>query len=266
MNKRAYITGGSHGIGRGVCQVLAEAGYDIAFTYNRNKELAEQLCGELSALGVRCLCRQASLQQDGAAEAAACWAVEALGGVDVFVSNAGVTKFGSFFDADTDFIDFLYKLDYRPFILGSRVVARHMVDNCIKGCIITIASTRGIRAYPEDAIYGGMKAALIRSMQSIALELSAYGIRVNCIAPGSTATDGNFTMEELTRHFAPKIPAGRLGTPREVGHLVKYMVSDEASYLMGAVVPLDGGLILPGMPEDPSPEAGYGWNRLRFRK
>lgn len=266
MNKKAYITGGSHGIGQGICRVLAETGYDIAFTYYKNKECAEQLCADLSALGVRCFYRQAMLQDDGAAEAAAAWAIESLGGVDVFVSNAGVTRFCSLFDVDQDYIDGLYKLDYRPFILGSKAVARYMIDNNIKGNIITIASTRGLRAYPEDAIYGGMKAALIRSMESIALELSAYGIRVNCIAPGSTATGGNFTMDELTVSFAPKIPAGRLGTPREVGQLVKYMVSDEAAYLMGTVIKLDGGLSVPGMPEDQSPEAGYGWNRMRFQK
>ena len=103
-----------------------------------------------------------------------------------------------------------------------------MVDNRIKGNIIFISSTRGLRAHPEDALYGGFKAALNRAAESMALEMSHYDIRVNCVAPGATKIRGNYASEELTdSNFARKIPAGRLGTP-----------------------------------EDNSLEAGYGWSKL----
>ncbi len=132
----------------------------------------------------------------------------------------------------------------------SKVAANHMVQNGVKGSILFMTSTRGIRAYPEDMLYGGYKAALQRSSQSMALELSKYGIRVNSIAPGMTAIRGTFTPEELSAgNFPPKIPLGRMGSPREVGYLVAFLASDKASYITGNISRIDGGLILPGMPE-----------------
>jgi NAD(P)-dependent dehydrogenase (short-subunit alcohol dehydrogenase family) len=95
-----------------------------------------------------------------------------------------------------------------------------------------------------------MKAALIRGVESMALEMSQYGIRINCIAPGATAVRGSFSEEQLkASSFAGKIPLKRLGSPDEVGHLVCYLASHEARYITGDTIKIDGGLILPGMPE-----------------
>ena len=147
-------------------------------------------------------------------------------------------------------MEFLYGLNFRSYILCSKVAANDMARRGVPGNIIFITSTRGIRAYPEDALYGGFKAALNRSAESMALNLAGRRIRVNCIAPGATAVRGTYSPEELSAGtFPPKIPLGRLGTPREVGYLVRYIASDEAAYMTGNVVKLDGGLILPGMKE-----------------
>jgi len=141
-----------------------------------------------------------------------------------------------------------------------RAATRHMKDEKIQGNIINIASTRGKRAYPDDAVYGGTKAALIRATESVALECAPYGIRVNCIAPGATRVrDGNDLFYEK---LGNKIPLKRMGTPADIGQVVVWLVSDQASYITGETIKIDGGLILPGMPEDVSPEAGYGWGNI----
>ncbi len=263
MRKAAFVTGGSRGIGRGIAKTLAQAGYDIAFTYNTKLDEAATLKEEIEGLGRKCYFYQASMEKDDVPEAVTAQAIADLGRLDVLVCNAGLTVHNSILKLTAEDIDFSYNLDYRSYILCTKVAANHMAEKGIPGRIIFITSTRGIRAYPEDPLYGGMKAALNRAVETLALDLSDYGITVNAIAPGATAVRGNFTMEELTAsRFARKIPAGRMGTPREVGGLVKYLISEDAGYITGTVVKIDGGLILGGMPEDASPESGPAWCRL----
>jgi NAD(P)-dependent dehydrogenase (short-subunit alcohol dehydrogenase family) len=101
-----------------------------------------------------------------------------------------------------------------------------------------------------------MKAALTRAAETMALEFAPLGIRVNCVAPGAIAREAN---TERGNKLGMKIPLGRMGTPADIGNAVAWLCSDEASYITGITLRVDGGLILPGMPEDISPEAGYGW-------
>ena len=248
-NKTAFITGGSQGIGRGIARQLSDAGYDIAFTYNRNEAEAVTLHSEITKKGLRCYYYQASFHLPNVAEEVTAKAVSDLGGIDLLVCNAGVFRYNNVLNLEGEYIDFMYNLSYRSYMLCSKVAANDMVARGAKGNIIFISSTRSFRAYPDDAIYGSMKAALNRSVESMALDLAPHGIRVNCIAPGATATRGNFTLEELSGGYAEGIPLKRKGTPDEVGALVRFVASDEASYMTGNTIKLDGGLILPGMPE-----------------
>ena len=248
--KKAVITGGSRGIGRGIALVLAKAGYDVAVNYHTAREEAQSLQEELQALGARCFYAQASLEQDGVAGPFMENAIAELGGLDLLVCNAGVTRWNSLLTVDEAFINGLYNLNYRSYLITAGVAARHFVDKNVKGNIIFIASTRGYRAYPEDCVYGSLKAALIRAVESMALEMGKYGVRVNCIAPGATAVRGDFTPEELTSlPFTKKIPVPRAGTPAEIGYMVEYLASDKAAYITGDTIKIDGGLILPGIPE-----------------
>jgi NAD(P)-dependent dehydrogenase (short-subunit alcohol dehydrogenase family) len=250
MGKNAFITGGSRGIGSGIVRVLSDSGYDIAFTYHEKKDEAEALQKDVQAKGRRCFYYQAAMQEADVPEAVTSRAIADLGGIDLLVCNAGLTRHNDLLNLDRDLIDFVYGLNFRSYLLCAKAAANDMVSRGVPGNIIFITSTRGIRAYPEDSIYGGLKAALNRAAESIALDVAKYRIRVNCIAPGATAIRGTYTPEELSAGtFAPKIPLGRKGTPREVGYLVRYIASDEAAYMTGNTVKLDGGLILPGMPE-----------------
>ena len=248
--KKAFVTGGSRGIGRGIVRMLAEAGYDVAFTYHSEEEEARTLNEELDQAGVRGFYYQASLDEAHVAEEVTARAAEDLGGIDLLVCNAGLTKHNDTLNLEGEQIDFLYNLNYRSYLMCSKVAANDMVKRGVKGNIIFITSTRGIRAYPEDSLYGGFKAALNRSAESMALDLAEYGIRVNCVAPGATAVRGNFTLEELqAEDWVSNIPLKRKGSPDEVGRLVRFIASDEMSYMTGNTIKLDGGLILPGMPE-----------------
>ena len=250
MTKNAFITGGSRGIGAGIVRVLSAAGYDIAFTYHTEKGEAEALDAKVKALGRRCFFYQASLEQPEVPLEVTARAVKDLGGIDLLVCNAGLTRHNDLLSLDPNLIEFLYGLNFRSYLLCSKVAANDMVARGVPGNIIFITSTRSIRAYPEDALYGGFKAALNRAAESMALDMAKHKIRVNCVAPGATAVRGNYTPEELSAGtFAPRIPLGRRGTPDEVGHLVRFIASDEAAYMTGNTVKLDGGLILPGMPE-----------------
>ncbi len=250
MNKTAFITGGSHGIGRGIALVLSDNGYDIAFTYNNRAEEAEALRQEIIKKGVRCFCYQASLDKVGVAEEVTAKAISDLGGISALICNAGITKHNDLLSLEGEFIDFLYNLNYRSYMMCAKTAANDMVLRNEKGSIVFISSTRSLRAYPEDSIYGGLKAALNRSVESMALDMAKYGIRINCVAPGYTSISADESIEELTKTgFAAKIPLKRLGTPSEVGYLINYIISDKAAYMTGNIIKLDGGLILPGMNE-----------------
>lgn len=249
-NLKAFVTGGSRGIGAGIIDVLSDAGYDIAFTYNSQVDEAEKVCESVKAKGLNCYYFQASMEKHEVPAEVTNKAIEALGGIDLMVCNAGLTRHCDILTMEDELIDFVYNLDYRSYVICAREAARNMVENKVEGNIIFITSTRGIRAYPEDALYGGMKSALNRSAESFALSLAKYKIRVNCVAPGNTMIRGVLDEQRLSgRPYQKRIPLGRSGTPREIGHLVKYIASKEAGYMTGNTIKLDGGLILPGMPE-----------------
>ena len=247
---KAFVTGGSRGIGRGIIQVLSDAGYDVAFTYNSHEDDAVSLAEEVKAKGREAYYFQASMEVDGVAEDVTNKAIEVLGGLDLLVCNAGRTIHHHLPKLAEEDVNHIFKLNYRSYIMCASAASRYMIDKEVKGNIIFISSTRSIRAYPEDMLYGGLKAALNRSAESMAIDMARFGIRVNVIAPGYTMIRGELTPEQLrSGSFTPRIPLQRAGSPREVGHLVKYLASDVAGYITGDIIKIDGGLILPGMSE-----------------
>ncbi|MDN5277914.1 MAG: hypothetical protein PWR01_1879, partial [Clostridiales bacterium] len=261
--KTALVTGGSRGIGKGIAQVLAREGYDIAITYASEKEKAEEVAHYIEKeCGQRCFVYQAYLQNADVPEKIVNRAIRDLGRLDVLVNNAGLSSRDEVLTLDKERLDYLINLNFKAPILAIHAAARYMVRDNIKGNIVNITSTRGIRAYPNDFIYGATKAALSRATESIALELSPYGIRVNCIAPGATAVREE--KSEFYSYLGGKIPIGRMGTPEDIGYAVAWLVSDKASYITGITLRVDGGLILPGMPEEKDAERIYeGWGRLK---
>ena len=270
--KKAVVTGGSHGIGRGIVYCLAEAGYDVVFSYNTDfdsaQHMLETLAGQYPA-GIFD-CYQAKLTEQGAAVSFFRQAVERLGGLDLMVNNAGVTKLESIFDLTEETMDYLVNLMLRTYVLMMREAATYMANQGTRGNIINISSTRGLSAHPGDAIYGGIKAALNRIVQSVALDVASYGIRANNILPGATK---RFTPEEEAKtdpahlekvaYLSQRIPLERYGTPEDVGNLVVFLASDKASYITGQSIAIDGGLSLPGLAETAAETAASGWGRVK---
>lgn len=260
--KKAAITGGSRGIGKGTALRLAKEGYDIAFTYysERGRVQAEDVADEIrNTYGRKCFVYEAALEKKGVAETFVQDAFRDLGGLDLLVCNAGQSLVNSVFEMTEETIDFLINLDFRAFIMGAREAGKIMATNGIRGNIIFISSCRGIRAYPYDEVYGGLKAGLIRSIQTFALDLAPYGIRANCISPGPIRVRTSQEMREEgvceeeiedLDNLWKQLPLERMGTPEDVANAVAFLASDQASYITGANLVVDGAASLPGIPEN----------------
>lgn len=233
--KKAVVTGASRGIGKGIARCLAREGYDLAVSYATQREEAQTLSRELEEeYGGKCFFFQASLERPGAGVELLEKSVEALGGLDLLVNNAGVTRFENLLDMTPEVFDLLFNLDFKNYILMMQAAARYMVRHKVRGSLVNITSSRGERAYAGDFLYGGLKAGLNRAIQSIALDLAPYGIRVNNVAPGATRVR---EKEELETQGQPdfwddlgrKIPLERCGTPQDMGEAVAFLASEKAA-------------------------------------
>lgn len=285
--KKAILTGGEYGMGRGIALVLAKEGYDIAFSYypevQNSEDAVKYTTSKLNEAGATCYAFPADLSKPEAAKEFFDEAVKALGTLDLLVNCAGVNIPQPVQDLTEGVVDYLLTLDFRTYIMMMHYASRYMIDNGIKGNIVNVTSSRGERAYSNAGIYCGIKAGLNKMVEAFALDLSSYGIRVNNVAPGAvrvrtkdellamksgTDTDYFWREEFLTDPdsvnndfwdaLGPKIPLGRAGLPQDIGQTVAFLASDKASYITGVTIRVDGGLILPGMPEDPS-IPGNGW-------
>lgn len=279
--KKAIITGGNRGIGRAIAKRFAQDGYQISFSYGSSEETAIQTAKEIEEItGMPCPYYKADFSKSGEAEQFIDKAVNALGGVDVLVNNAAITRtHREIFDLSADFVERLIQANLSSPIMCMQRAAVHMATNKVQGCIINISSVRGMDhvAFPHDAIYAASKAGIDRAIQSFALSLGAYGIRINNVAPGATR---NKTREESladgvdvadidhAEAFATqKIPLARNAMPEDIAAVTAFLASDEASYITGITIPVDGGLTLPGMPERrPKPgEEDKGWGYVSPR-
>lgn len=256
LRKTAIVTGASSGIGKGIASVLAREGYSLSTVYRSNDQGIEALRESVFyANGSQLHATKGDLSDPSFVERYAKEAIEALGRVDLLVNNAGAGYASKLIEIDTEDMMSFINVDFVAPIVMMKIVGRHMLEGDIKGSLINITSTRAERAYPHDSIYGGMKAALRRASESIAIELARSGIRVNNISPGATAIER--TRDEYYDKLGKKIPLGRVGRPEDVGEAVAWLASDAASYITGISLKVDGGLILPGMPEQEDETTTY---------
>ncbi|WP_373233335.1 SDR family NAD(P)-dependent oxidoreductase [Cohnella sp.] len=259
VRKTAIVTGASSGIGKGIAIVLAREGYDLSTVYRSNDDGIHDLRKIiLDQYGCRLHAVKGDLAEPCFVERYAREAIEVLGKVDLLVNNAGAGYAAKLIEMKSeDMLPFI-NVDFVAPILMMKTVGRHMLENGIKGSLINITSTRAERAYPHDSLYGGMKAALQRASQSIAIELAMNGIRVNNVAPGATEIERG--SDEFYDKLGQKIPLRRVGKPKDIGEAVNWLASDAASYITGVILKIDGGLILPGMPEtEDETTKYYGW-------
>jgi 3-oxoacyl-[acyl-carrier protein] reductase len=240
----ALISGGSRGIGRATALRLAQDGYDISFAYRSDEEAASSLCKELDELGVRRLAQRLDVVDARAVRDWVARTENELGPVAVAVASAGITRDRPLLlMSDQDWQDVIdTNLD------GTAHLCRAALFPMVKrrsGVIITLSSVSGA-GNPGQGNYSASKAGIIGLTCALAKEAARFGIRVNAVAPGMIETDmtaGSFTEEQCARTLAA-VPLGRFGSAEEVAESIAFLASDKASYITGAVLRIDGGIVV----------------------
>lgn len=242
MNKVAMITGSSRGMGKAEAYEFASRGYNIIIHYGKSKESAEAVKTEIEEkYGVRAVTIQADLMKEEETRKLAHTALEAFSKIDVLVNNAGMALYDDFDKKTIQGFDQSMQVNlYAPFLL-TQIIAPEMVKNEY-GKIINIATIDVMTTYnPESAEYDASKAALISLTKTSSLQFAPY-VNVNCVCPGWVATDMNKDLpQELLDYQASKTCKGRMAKPEEVAKLVAFLASDDAEFIDGEVIKIDGG-------------------------
>jgi 3-oxoacyl-[acyl-carrier protein] reductase len=242
--KTALITGGSRGIGKAIALRLARQGADIAFSYKGNEAAATATAGELEALGRRAVPIQGDVREPESAEAVVKAALEALGKIDILVNNAGITRDDLIMRMTPEAWRDVLETNLFGAFWTTKAVTRPMLK-ARRGRIINITSVSGQAGQMGQANYSSAKAGLIGLTKATARELGSRGITVNAVAPGFVLTELTENLpDELKTQLIERTPLGRFGTTEEIAAAVAFLASDEASYITGQVLAVDGGLVM----------------------
>lgn len=244
MGKTAFVTGGSRGIGRAIVRRLAAEGYAVGINYLQAREQAETLAAELQDLGCTALAVQADVADREAAAAAIRKVEDAFGPVTALVNNAGISQNQLFQDTPEELWHRMFAVHAGGAFHTIQAVLPHMLHEKAGG-IVNISSIWGLRGASCEVAYAASKAAVIGLTRSLAMELAPSHIRVNCVAPGVIETDMVRGLgEETLASLVDQTPAGRLGTPEDVARAVSFFLRDDADFITGQVLTVDGGFIL----------------------
>jgi len=243
--KVALVTGAARGIGKEIAVKLAKDGYDVAINYRTKTDELETLIAEIeNDFGVKCALVQGDVANFEDAEKMVKETVETLGKIDVLVNNAGITKDGLFMRMSKE--DFEKVIDIN--LVGTFNVTRNVIPLMIKqrsGRVINISSVVGVAGNAGQTNYSASKAGIIGFTKSLAREVASRNILVNAVAPGFIATDMTSVLNDAQKeNINAQIPLKRMGTSEDVANLVKFLASEEASYITGQVINVDGGMIM----------------------
>ncbi|WP_324822247.1 3-oxoacyl-[acyl-carrier-protein] reductase [Sinanaerobacter sp. ZZT-01] len=241
-NKTAFITGASRGIGKAIALAMAKNGANIAFTYVSNQTAAVETCEEIRGLGVDAeafLCDVTDFSQAGETVKAI---VARFGKVDILVNNAGITKDGLILTMKEQDFDQVINTNLK----GAFHIIKHMSGPFMKqrkGSIINISSVSGLMGNPGQANYSAAKAGLIGLTKTVAKEFAPRGVTCNAIAPGFIETDMTAKLSEKAKVAALEaIPLKRMGSPEDIANVAVFLASDQANYITGEIIKVDGGL------------------------
>jgi 3-oxoacyl-[acyl-carrier protein] reductase len=242
--KSAVVTGGSRGIGRAIVLRLAQQGADVAFSYRGNEAAAKETSAAVEALGRRALAMQGNATDPAAADALIKAALEAFGKVDILVNNAGITRDDLIMRMSLeDFRDVLETNLFGAFY-AIKAVTRPMLK-AKGGRIINITSVSGQAGQTGQANYSSAKAGLIGLTKATACELASRGITCNAVAPGFVLTELTKDLpQNLQDQINAQTPLGRFGTTEEIANAVAFLASDEAAFITGQILAVDGGLVM----------------------
>ncbi len=243
--KTALVTGGSRGIGAAVCRAFAAAGYNVAVNYHTGNEKAEELCRELrQKYGAECEAFGCDVSDSAAVRDMVAAVEERLGAPDVLVNNAGVSSQLLFTDITDEEWRRMMGVDLDGVFYCSREVLPGMIRRK-SGSIINISSMWGEVGASCEVHYSAAKSAVIGLTKALAKEVAPSGIRVNCIAPGVIMTDMMKSFDDETlRELKEETPLGRLGTPDDIANAAVFLAGENASFITGQVLGVNGGFII----------------------
>jgi NAD(P)-dependent dehydrogenase (short-subunit alcohol dehydrogenase family) len=244
--RRVLVTGGGRGIGRGIVDAFLDEGANVMAT--------DVLAGDLAAVRTshehadRLSIHAADLADVGGASSVVPAAVEALGGVDVLVNNAGAQPDGPVLEVTPEEIDACFAVNVRAPMLLMQDHCRHLIERGEPGAIVNIASANAFQNESPESVYNASKAALVALTKAVAHEMGHHGIRANCVAPGETITPEAETEmaadpreAELVRRYLSRIPLQHAGTPRDQAMAVLFLASEDARFITAQTLIVDGG-------------------------
>ena len=243
-NKVVLVTGAARGIGKQIVITLAKAGYDVSVNYRTKSDELDELKSEIESEGVRCALVQGDVANFDEAEKMVKETVEQLGKIDVLVNNAGITKDGLLMRMGKE--DFEKVIDIN--LVGTFNVTRNVIPYMIKqksGRIISISSVVGVAGNAGQTNYSASKAGIIGFTKSLAKEVASRNILVNAVAPGFIATDMTSVLSDSVKeNINNQIPLRKMGTAEDVAKVVKFLASEDSSYVTGQVINVDGGMVM----------------------
>jgi 3-oxoacyl-[acyl-carrier protein] reductase len=242
--KVALVTGASRGIGRAIALTLAEAGADVVVNYAGSEAAADDVVRSIEAMGRKSFKLRANVGNADEAEEMVKATLEAYGHLDILVNNAGITRDNLIMRMKEEEFDQVINTNLKGVFNCIKAVTRPMMKQR-SGRIINISSVVGVLGNPGQANYVAAKAGVIGLTKATARELASRGITVNCVAPGFIETDMTDKLPEETRAgLMSQIPLARLGQPEDIAKAVRFLASDDAAYMTGQTLHVDGGMYM----------------------
>ena len=241
--KRAFVTGGTRGIGAAICEVFAREGADVVFNYNTRDDLAAEIIGKIEGYGRRALAFKVSVTDRLGLKRLTREIVEKWGGIDVLVNNAAIIRGDNFATTTDRAWDEVINTNVGSLFAVTKPIYKQMIRQR-KGSILNITSIGALRALPTAVHYATSKAAMVGFTKCLSREAGTFGVKVNAIAAGIFDTElAQALPERLLQMHAFWASAGRLGRPEELAEYAAFMVSDRNSFMNGEIVIVDGGAI-----------------------
>ena len=242
--KTAIVTGASRGIGREIALQLAQEGAKVAVNYSGSKDKADEVVQQIKDAGGEAFAIQADVSNTDSVKTMVDMTIETFGSIDILVNNAGITKDNLLVRMKEDEWDDVININLKGVFLCTKGVSRQMMRQRA-GKIVNVASIVGVSGNAGQANYVAAKAGVIGFTKTTAQELAARNINVNAVAPGFITTDMTDALnEDVKNQMLANIPLGKLGSPENVAKTVMFLLSEDAAYITGQTIHVDGGMVM----------------------